>query len=65
MSDPVPADRLVLSYLSEAHYHRRNPDDDERPSCRPKRARGVLTHRLKAEREGQSPCPSCWPEAEN
>jgi hypothetical protein len=62
MSDPAQADRLVLSYLSEAHYHRGHPDDEDRPLCRPKRARGVLSHRMKVEREGQRRCPDCWPE---
>ena len=61
MNGPVPTDRLVLSYLGEAHYHRRNPDDDERPVCQPKRARGVLALRFKVERDGQDPCPLCWP----
>jgi hypothetical protein len=62
VNGPVPADRLVLSYLGEAHYHRRKPDDDERPVCQPKRLRGVLAQRFKVERDGQDPCPLCWPE---
>jgi hypothetical protein len=62
VTGPAPVDRLVLSYLGEDHYHRRHADDDLRPVCQPKRLRGVLVHRLRLEREGQSRCPACWPE---
>lgn len=62
MSESAPADRLVLSYQGEPHYHQSHHDDDLRPVCQPKRIRGVLANRLKLERDGQSPCPACWPE---
>jgi hypothetical protein len=58
-----PEDRLVISYLGEAHYHRSMPEDELRPACRPTRMRGVLSMRVRAERAGQIPCPECWPES--
>jgi hypothetical protein len=62
MSDNPPADTLVISYMSESHFHRGHPDDDLRPVCQPDRIRGVLAIRIQAERWGQTPCPECWPE---
>lgn len=61
MSDNGPTESLVLSYMSEHHYHRSHPDDDLRPACRPERIRGVLAIRTEVERRGQTPCPECWP----
>lgn len=62
MTGPRPTDSFVISYMSEDHYHRSHPDDDQRPVCQPKRLRGVLAIRTQAERRGQTPCPDCWPE---
>lgn len=61
MSQNRPVDSLILTYMSESHYHRRSDDDDMRPTCRPERVRGVLGIRREAERRGQTPCPQCWP----
>lgn len=61
MSDNGPTESLVLSYMSEQHYHRTHPDDDLRPACRPERIRGVVAIRSEVERKGQTPCPECWP----
>jgi hypothetical protein len=61
MTNESPTDSLVLSYMSESHYHRCHPDDDLRPVCRPKRIRGVMAIRIQAERWGQTACPECWP----
>lgn len=58
----MPEDRLVLSYMSEPHYHRASDQDPDRPACRPTRMRGVTAMRVLAERDGQTPCPDCWPE---
>jgi hypothetical protein len=58
----MPEERLVLSYLGEAHYHRPSPDDQDRPACTPKRMRGVTAMRVLVERDGQTPCPTCWPD---
>ncbi len=58
-----PEERLVLSYLGEDHYHRMWEEDVERPACSPKRMRGVASMRVRAERDGQTACPRCWPEA--
>ena len=55
-------DRFVLTYMSEDHYHRIDPDDEMRPACAPERIRGVLSIRTQAERRGQTSCPRCWPE---
>lgn len=55
-------DRIVLSYLGDDHYHASLPDDDLRPVCQPERIRGVPAIRSEAERRGQTPCPSCWPD---
>ena len=60
---PVPEERLVLSYLGETHYHRPLETDQERPACKPTRMRGVIAMRVRAERDGQTPCPDCWPPA--
>jgi hypothetical protein len=57
-----PRERLVLSYMSEPHYHRPHPDDESRPACAPDRIRGVVAIRTQAERRGQTACPICWPE---
>jgi hypothetical protein len=61
MSQSRPADTLVVTYMSEPHYHRRGDDDDMRPACRPERIRGVLAIRRRAEQHGQTACPQCWP----
>lgn len=58
----TPDDRLVLSYLGEEHYHRALESDPHRPACQPTRMRGVPSMRISAERHGQTPCPTCWPE---
>lgn len=58
----MPQDRLVLSYMGEPHYHRPSDEDQVRPACQPKRMRGVTAMRVLAERDGQTPCPLCWPE---
>jgi hypothetical protein len=57
----MPTERLVLSYMGEQLYHRPADDDPERPTCTPKRMRGVTAMRVRAEREGRTPCPVCWP----
>lgn len=62
MSDDSLTGSLVVSYMSEPHYHRGHPDDDLRPACQPTRIRGVLAIRIQAERLGQTPCPECWPQ---
>lgn len=54
-------DSLVVSYMSEPHYHRGLEGDDLRPTCHPNRIRGVLVIRRQAEKRGQTPCPRCWP----
>ena len=56
-----PPDRLVLSYLGEDHYHRGGEEDALRPACSPARLQGIIASRTKVEREGQTPCPACWP----
>ena len=58
----TPNERLVISYMSEDHYHRSHPDDELRPACRPDRIRGVVAIRTQAERRGQTPCRLCWPD---
>ncbi|MEX0756559.1 MAG: hypothetical protein WD532_04785 [Acidimicrobiia bacterium] len=60
---PTPQERLVLIYMGEPHYHRPLETDESRPACQPKRMRGVTGMRVLAERDGQRPCPSCWPDA--
>jgi hypothetical protein len=62
MSDNHPTGSLVVSYMSEPHYHRSHPDDDLRPACQPTRIRGALAIRIQAERRRQTPCPLCWSE---
>jgi hypothetical protein len=59
---PEPEDRLVLSYMGEPNYHRMSDADSERPACTPKRMRGVTAMRVRVERDGQTPCPLCWPD---
>lgn len=61
---PAPQERLVLVYMGEPHYHRPFPSDPERPACTPTRMRGVTGMRVRAERDGQTPCPRCWPTSE-
>jgi|FLYL01.1.fsa_nt_gi hypothetical protein len=61
MTEARPSDSLVVTYMSEPHYHRSHPDDDLRPACQPSRIRGTLAIRLEAERRGESPCLRCWP----
>lgn len=59
---PKPEERLVLAYMGEPHFHRPLESDQERPVCNPKRMRGVVAMRVRAERDGQTPCPNCWPD---
>jgi hypothetical protein len=61
---PTPSERFVVSYLDDDHYHREHPDKISRPACNPTRIRGVMAIRSEAERDGQTPCPKCWPEEE-
>lgn len=61
MPTSQPEERLVLSYFGEKVYHRSSPDDASRPACRPTRIRGVPMMRVKADKDGLSPCPLCWP----
>lgn len=58
---PTPSERLVISYMSDDHYHREHPDEKSRPACKPTRIRGVMAIRAQAGRRGQTPCPKCWP----
>lgn len=57
-------ERLVISYMTDDHYHREHPDEASRPACQPTRIRGVIAIRTEAERRGQTACPQCWPEME-
>lgn len=57
-----PSDRLTLVYLGEDVYHRSHDDDDLRPACTPRRMRGVLAMRVRAEHRGLTACPRCWQE---
>lgn len=59
---PTPEDRLVLVYMGEPYFHRLSEEDPERPACNPQRMRGVTAMRVRAERDGQTRCPLCWPE---
>lgn len=60
----APLERLVISYMSDDHYHREHPDETSRPACDVTRIPGVMAMRAQAERRGQTPCPECWPEIE-
>jgi hypothetical protein len=58
---PTPSERFIISYLDDDHYHREHPDKISRPACHPTRIRGVIAIRSESERDGQTPCPECWP----
>lgn len=60
MSRDRLTDSLVVSYMSEPHYHRSHLDDDRRPACQPARIRGTLAIRRQEEQRGITPCPQCW-----
>lgn len=60
MPDPSTTP-LVLVYLGEPAYHRGHDTDDLRPACTPRRIRGVLQMRVRAETDGLVPCARCWP----
>lgn len=54
---------LVVTYQGiDPHFHRRDPDQPNRPVCQPIRDPGVLTPLLRARDLGLIRCRQCWPE---